>query len=111
MYPSDYGYATAGGSTTNRQTCLNTELYSWDDYDDCFNNDWLYTGSYQWTLTPDSSYSNDVFNVRSTGRVYVNSANGTNHAVFPALYLNSNVKISGGEGTESSPFTLSLQDT
>ena len=107
MYPSDYGYATSGGSTTNRETCLNTELYNWDDYDDCFNNDWLYTGSYPWTLTPDSSSSSGVFYVLSNGRVFSGIAYYIND-VFPALYLNSNVKISGGEGTESSPFTLSL---
>ncbi len=109
MYPSDYGYATAGGSTTNRQTCLNTELYSWDDYDDCFNNDWLYNSSYfQWTLTPYSSYSLYVFRVVSDGHVTVSFAYNTNDAVSPALYLNSNVKISGGDGSSSSPFILSL---
>ncbi len=107
MYPSDYGYATSGGSTTNRQTCLNTELYNWDDYDDCFNNDWLYTGSVQWTLTPYSRLSNYVFNVNSGGSVRSSNARYS-YDVFPALYLSSNVKISGGEGTESSPFTLSL---
>lgn len=26
MYPSDYGYATSGGSITNRTTCLNKSL-------------------------------------------------------------------------------------
>ena len=108
MYPSDYGYATAGGSTTNRQTCLNTTLWDWDDYDDCFNNDWLYDSSnYQWTLTPYSSDSYTVFPVDSNGVVSDNTSGGRN-TVFPALYLSSNVKISGGEGTESSPFTLSL---
>ena len=30
MYPSDYGYATSGSSTTNRNACLNKELYNWD---------------------------------------------------------------------------------
>ena len=30
MYPSDYGYATAGGTTTNRESCLAKELYNWD---------------------------------------------------------------------------------
>ena len=107
MYASDYGYATSGGSTTNRETCLNTELYNWADYDDCFNNDWLYTGSYQWTLTPASSTSIFVFYVRSDGSVDSRNAYRS-YVVFPALYLSSNVKISGGEGTESSPFTLSL---
>ena len=108
MYASDYGYATAGGSTTNRQTCLNTELYNWDGYDDCFNNDWLYIGSYQWTLTPGSSLSYDVVSVYSDGDVVVGIAYNTYNAVSPAIYLSSNVKISGGEGTESSPYELSL---
>ena len=107
MYPSDYGYATSGGSTTDRETCLNTELYNWDDYDDCFNNDWLYEGSSQWTLTPRSSISGDVFYVSSSGLVYNYNAN-SRIDVSPALYLSSNVKISGGEGTENSPYQLSL---
>ena len=60
MYPSDYGYATSGGSTTNRDACLAKELYNWDSssFSDCKNNDWLYDSStYQWTLTPNTSNS------------------------------------------------------
>ena len=110
MYPSDYGYATSGGSTTNRETCLNTAIFNWDSssVSDCKNNDWLYkSGTYQWTLTSYSSSSYYVFRVRSNGNVrdhYTYYAN----AVSPALYLTSNVKISGGEGTEESPYQLSL---
>ena len=55
MYPSDYGYATAGGSTTSRASCLAKELYSWDSssYSDCKNNDYLFdSGYWQWTITP-----------------------------------------------------------
>ena len=110
MYPSDYGYATGGGSTTNRETCLNTVLSSWDSssVSDCKNNDWLYNSSnHQWTLTPNASFSYCVFVVYSNGFVSYNSPNGT-LGVSPALYLNSNVKISGGSGTESNPFILSL---
>ena len=107
MYPSDYGYATNGGSTTNRETCLNTELWNWNDYDDCFNNDWLYTGSYQWTLTPRSSNSSSVFLVRSLGHVYSGNAS-LRRAVSPAIYLSSNVKISGGDGSQGNPYQLSL---
>ncbi len=110
MYPSDYGYATSGGSSTDRETCLNTELYNWDgsSVSDCKNNDWLYNSSnYQWTITPYSSTSRDVFRVDSNGNVnYFNAR--YRRAVSPALYLSSNVKISGGEGTESSPYQLSL---
>ena len=45
MYPSDYGYATSGGSTSNRTSCLNSELYNWDSASDCYNNDWLYNSA------------------------------------------------------------------
>ena len=109
MYPSDYGYATSGESSTDRETCLNTELYDWDvsSVSDCKNNDWLYTGSYQWTLTPGSRHSNYVFRVNSDGDVFTGIASDCD-AVSPAIYLSSNVKISGGEGTESSPYELSL---
>ena len=107
MYPSDYGYATSGGSTTNRETCLNTVLYNWNSSSDCKNNDWLYNSNTQWTLTPWASTNLYVFLVFNIGRVYNTQVDYTN-GVFPALYLNSNVKISGGSGTESNPFVLSL---
>src|SRR5699024_7754787 len=61
MYPSDYGYATSGGRTTNRASCLAKELYNWDSVSDCYNNDCLYSGISQWTLTPYSGYSTYVF--------------------------------------------------
>ena len=108
MYPSDYGYATSGGSTTDRETCLNKELYNWNSSSDCYNNDWLYkSGTYPWTLTPNASNSYYAVLVNSRRSVSSNTANNT-FGVFPALYLNANVKIVGGEGTESNPFVLSL---
>ena len=110
MYPSDYGYATSGGSITDRASCLAKELYNWDSssYSDCKNNDWLYESlNNQWTLTPPSAYSNFVFRVNRIGFVDNNNAYN-NNAVSPALYLSSNVKISGGDGSVSSPFELSL---
>ena len=110
MYPSDYGYATSGGSITDRASCLAKELYNWDSssYSDCKNNDWLYESlNNQWTLTPKSDNSNYVFRVDSHGHVSYNYAYYI-YAVSPALYLSSNVKISGGDGSVSSPFELSL---
>ena len=109
MYPSDYGYATSGGSTTDRASCFAKELYNWGSVSDCYNNDWLYkSGTDQWTLTPRSTNSSAVFFVVSSGRVATNSAYSINNAVSPALYLSSNVKITGGDGSESKPFTLGL---
>ena len=107
MYPSDYGYATSGGSTTDRAACLNKELYNWSDssVSDCKNNNWLFNSSYQWTLSPraHSSDARGAFVVRSGGSVANFSACDYN-GVRPVVYLTSNVKIISGDGTENSPF-------
>ena len=109
MYPSDYGYATSGGSTTNRSSCLAKELYNWDSssYSYCKSNDWLYDSStVQWTLTPSSSNSYHVFTVYNSGYVYSNTNATSSYAVRPSVYLKSNIAISGGDGSESNPYTL-----
>ena len=107
MYPSDYGYATSGGSTSNRTSCLNKELYSWDSssYSDCKNNDWLYTGTTQWTLAPFSSYSSSVFNVYYTGCVSNNNASYRN-VVRPSVYLIPSTTVLSGEGSKTNPYTI-----
>ena len=107
MYPSDYGYATSGGATTNREACLAKELYNWNSssYRDCKNNDWIFNNDYQWTLTPTSSYSDRVFGVFLTGYVYIINA-GSSFGVRPSVYLTSNVSISGGDGTMNNPYIL-----
>ena len=106
MYPSDYGFATSGGSTTNRNSCLAKELYNWDSVEDCYTNSWLYDSSnIQWTLAPSASYSTYVFFVFSGGFVSQYYA-GRSDAVRPAVYLTSNVEIVSGDGTSSSPFIL-----
>ena len=111
MYPSDYGYATSGGSTSNRTSCLNKELYNWDSssYSDCKNNDWLYNSSaVQWTLAPPSSSSRSVFYVRAAG--YVSDTAARNQCVVrPSVYLLSKMSILSGEGTPESPYELSVQ--
>ena len=109
MYPSDYGYATSGGSTTDRATCLNKELYIWNgsSVSDCKNNDWLFNNSYQWTISPYaySSRANGVFHVRSGGDVRDGSAY-TSDGVRPVVYLTSNVGVQSGDGSLGNPFIL-----
>ena len=110
MYPSDYGYATAGGATTNRAACLAKKLYNWDGsgVSDCKNNDYLYKSSYyQWTLVPDSSDSYFVFRVYTSGVVYGGGAGATN-SVSPVAFLKSNITISSGDGSSTTPYNLKL---
>ena len=110
MYPSDYGYATSGGSTTNREACLAKELYNWDSssYSDCKNNDWLFNSTIQWTLTPNSSNSFSVFRVSDTGSVNRYYRADYSGGVRPSVYLTSNVGISGGDGTMNNPYILKV---
>ena len=111
MYLSDYGYATSGGSTTDRATCLNKELFNWNDsrVSDCKNNDWLFNSSYQRTLSPLALSSNafSVFLVFDSGRADGNSAGGY-FGVRPVVYLSPSVVIQSGDGTSSNPFVLTL---
>ena len=111
MYPSDYGYATSGGSTTDRATCLNKNLYNWGSskVSDCKNNDWLFNSNYQWTISPraDSSSVYRVFSVASGGYVSNNYVCG-GFGVRPVGYLLPSVKISSGTGSESDPFVLEI---
>ena len=109
MYPSDYGYATSGGTTTNRASCLAEEMYSWGDssVSDCKNNDWMYNSSNrQWTITPRQDLTGTVFSVSSAGYVYYNGSAYINYGVRPVVYLNSAIKVITGSGTKESPYIL-----
>ena len=99
MYPSDYGYAASPDSWV-------TDLYDYDNSTITANN-WLYMGLYEWTITPYSSVSNNVFAVNSNGLLYNYSAS-YGYAARPVFYLKSNVELSGGTGTSSDPYRLAV---
>ena len=105
MYASDYGYAASDECT---QTLVNY------DNTTCKNNNWLFKGNEEWLLPQDASGSNLAFFVTSGGLVnfylqfYIDAGNPLEFAFRPVLYLTSSVKITGGNGTSSSPYTLGL---
>ena len=108
IYPSDYGYATSGDSSTTRATCLAKELFNWDGASACYQNDWLLPSSgYKWSLSPYSSISSIVFYVYSRG--FVSNDNAYyNRGVWPTVYLKSTINITSGTGSSTDPFILSL---
>ena len=105
IYPSDYGYATSGNSSTTRATCLAKELYNWDGASACYQNDWLFKSTGYWSLSPNSSTSVSVFYVGDGGHVGSSTTNG-NYDVWPVTYLKSTVKVITGTGSSDSPFIL-----
>ena len=107
MYPSDYGYATSGGISTNRTSCMEKELFHWyeNNYTDCSNNDWLNTSKHQWTMSSRADISYGIFFVFYTG--YVEPTNAyTPYGGRPVVHLKSTIKVISGSGTASSPFIL-----
>ena len=112
MYPSDYGYSTKGGSTTNKETCLNTSLNSWggSNVEDCKKNSWIYeSGTDKYTLTPFavSNLSRLVFFTNYDGSIkystlYILSVN-------PVVYLTSDIGIVSGDGSSEKPYKLVQQ--
>ena len=109
MYPSDYGYATSGNSTTDRATCLAKEIYNWDSASNCYSNDYLYKSDYsQWTLVHNSSYSHSVFDVSTGGFVGFGTVYDT-RVIRPVAFLKSNISITDvGIGTAESPYQLKV---
>lgn len=98
MYPSDYGYAAG-------ESCLSTALYNYNT--SCKNTDYLHKVVTQWLQATDASGTNVVTGLNSTGRVTPNYLVTNSYAVFPVLYLKSQVEIVEGEGNNSSPYLLS----
>lgn len=68
-----------------------------------FINDWIYTSSWQWLLSPDLNYAGRELTVKAI----VNNGSASNtDEVRPTIYLASNVKITGGNGSLENPYTL-----
>ena len=100
-YITDYAYASS-------ESDCNTKIDNSSTYK-CKNNNWMFKpNTWYWTLSPDalSGSSRYVWYVISDGDVDSNSA-ATGGAVFPAIYLKSNVLIDSGNGTSSDPYILS----
>ena len=107
MYASDYGFATSGGSTTNRSSCLTKSLYSWKSSIECYNNSWLYNNSTaQWTLTNYASLPSKVFYILIDGSVYSRYELSPSLGIHPTLYLLPDGEIASGIGTSTDPYIL-----
>ena len=109
MYPSDYGYATSGGTTTDRAPCLAKELRHWNRANDCYSNDYLYKSSRsEWTLAPSSLNSFFAFFLYSYGYVGFNGVT-ISPEVRTVAFLKSNISITSGDGSTTSPYQLNLK--
>ena len=102
MYASDYGYSVKNSSCNHSSTSLGS-----NNKTACGGSAWILKNGYEWTLSPDSSFAYYVFYVIYYAYVYHSSAS-IGFGARPVLYLNSNVYITGGDGSINNPFQVGL---
>ena len=97
-------YIRAGSN----KSCKTFSTYQ-SNYSTCKNFDWMFMSNinYLWMLSPYSGVTNVVLAIYLNGRVYSGSASTTIYAVRPTVTLSSEVQITGGDGSQSNPYTLS----
>ena len=100
-------------TNSNKSSCGSFSLNN-DNYRTCRNTTWMYySNDYWWMLSPAVGYSGHSFAGSSNGNIQAFSVHfsgivGSHAAVRPALYLSSEVQITGGDGTQSNPYQISL---
>ncbi len=102
MYVSDYGYAASPAN-------WNTTLYNYDNATNRDNN-WMFMGLVEWTISRYSDNTNSAFFVDNTGNVIYNRVyyDGNTSAVRPSFYLESSVVLESGNGSEQNPYRVKI---
>ena len=99
MYMSDYVYTFANGVNdkcyTNNYNCDRSTS----------SNSWLYkSGTSQWTISPNTGFSSNIFVVSEDGYIGYNSCDNY-YMVRPVVYLKSDIKLQGS-GMSSDPYEI-----
>ena len=95
-------------TNSNKSQCNSVKLYN-QNFNTCATTTWMYKNTNWRTLTP---YYDDwyiVFTVDSNGEITAHGHVGDNsYEDYPTLYLSSDIKITGGIGTSSDPYAISM---
>ena len=97
MYVSDFGYASAASRWTSMMEESSSGHANIDNY--------LFLRFNDWTITPNSGNSNNVYSIESEGIVTTASVNVA-YGIRPAFYLKDSVMYVSGTGTISDPIRV-----
>ena len=94
-------------TNSNKESCGTVRLNN-NNYSSCKNTTWMYIYNMSATLTPYYDSSANYLYVRIIYQSgVVSTANVYEYKLIrPVLYLSSEVKITGGTGTQSAPYTI-----
>ena len=97
MYVSDYGFAASPDAWTLTMSSYNNTTAT--------NNNWMYMGLYEWTISRSADVSGFAFLVYSDGGVYVGSVYDFS-GVRASFNLESSVSYVSGSGSMSDPIVI-----
>ena len=97
MYVSDYGFAASPDAWTLTMSSYNNTTAT--------NNNWMYMGLYEWTISRSADYSDGAFYVYSDGDVDYFSVD-YDHGVRASFNLESSVSYVSGSGSMSDPIVI-----
>ena len=98
MYASDYGFAT-----TNNYWTINLSAYS----SEAKNEDWLYLGTIEWTLSPNPVSLPEGAITVNGGAISVNYYSVQYYYDYrPSFYLTSDIQYVSGSGTSTDPIMV-----
>ena len=97
MYVSDYGFAASPDAWTLTMSSYNNTTAT--------NNNWMYMGLYEWTISRNADYSGAAFLVDYDGSVSYNSVISRN-GVRASFSLESSVSYVSGSGSMSDPIVI-----
>ena len=97
MYANDYGFAASPSYWTTNMSSYNSAR----------DNNWMYMGLHEWTITPYSSNSSsNAFSVNNTGVLNPGAVSANVIAARPVFYLTSSITYNRGSGTAADPVRI-----
>ena len=97
MYVSDYGFAASPDAWTLTMSSYNNTTAT--------NNNWMYMGLYEWTISRYADYSNIAFSVLGDGGVHYGGV-FSHCGVRASFNLESSVSYVSGSGSMSDPIVI-----
>ena len=85
--------------TNSNQSSCGTYIKNDDNYESCQNTTWMIINDDWWTLSPLADNDSGVFSVVFTGETIARGTTSTSSVVRPSVYLSSDIKITGGNGS------------
>ena len=91
-------------TNSNKNSCGTFSLFN-NNHRKCISTGWMDGPNAFWLLSPSSGSTSDVFSVMSSDAIGAYPAGSTINSIRPALYLSSDVTLSGS-GTQSDPYRI-----